>query len=221
MWTSTALKMLTVFGYISTATAQCPTFDVTDEWYSTSENCGNPNDPVTDCNGNDQTNYSSVLFYTDGSEETLIEVVGSTYYTFTYTGILWSHLLLFDGCGGDLIWGTFNCAPWDLTVWSTGVMPMNMDASYTVALDLPEGEYLLLFGYLGIPQVQNLMAGCVSVTIGTPFFLNYEPEQPEEQEAKEEKPKVKYPRKVVHPVYGYCLEIEEGKYMNYLLQELN
>lgn len=216
----TILLLASLLVLVFNLSAQCPDFDHSTSWYFSEEHCGNPQLAVTDCVGNSQTNFTSVLFSTNGEDETVIEVVGSTYYTFNFTGYLWSHLLLYDGCGGDLIWGTFSCAPWDLAAWSTGVVPGSMAPSYTVGLNLPEGEYLLLFGYLGIPQVQNLMDGCVSVSIGAQPFLEIDDCEPLVE--IENNPEVydQFPKKIMHPVHGLLVIMPDGRAINTLFQQV-
>lgn len=216
----TTLLLASLLALVFNLAAQCPDFDHSSSSYLTEEHCGNSQLAIIDCWMYTQTNFSSVLFSTSGEDETIIEVVGNTYYTFNFTGYLWSHLLLYDACGGELIWGTFVCAPWDLTAWSTGVLQGNLAASYTVALNLPEGEYVLLFGYLGIPQVQNLMAGCVSVTIGAQPFLDIPPGEPWVEIEKNPEVNDQFPKKIMHPVHGLVVIMPDGRAINTLFQQV-
>lgn len=211
--------MLTAFGYISTASAQCPTF-ILDGYYGEYTYCGQSDstawDSQTPCGL--QYNYYSVEFSTDGSSPVMIEMVSEINYV-SNPNSPWNyaHAYLFDECYGNTVWSTSNGAcsvGWDLMT-PYGQVPSQ---GWLVELDLDAGTYVLIFGHVGA-QGGSAMFGCATVSIGTPFFLTYESYDLSYESY--ENSMVKYPRKVVHPVYGYCLEIEEGKYINYLLQELN
>lgn len=96
-----------------------------------------------------------------------------------------------------------------MTNWTTGIAQGSLSTSYTVSLNMPPGIYTLAFGYLGLPQVQNLIEGCVSVELGTPFFLNQEGKE-ELQNVDEETSFQRFPEKIIHPLYGFCVKMPDG-----------
>lgn len=188
---------------------QCPDEDATGLPFFTADHCGNPQSYFIDCNGNTQSNFTTIVFQVDGSGPVTIDVASSMNYTFAPYGSLWPHLLILDACGGTILWGTFTCAPWDMTNWTTGIEQGSLAASYSVSLNMPPGIYTLAFGYLGLPQVQHLIEGCVTVELGTPFFLNNNPE--DEEREKEKQVFQQVPEKIIHPLYGFCVKMPDGR----------
>lgn len=108
----------------------------------------------------------------------------------------------------------------------TGQPPWNFPThSYSISFDLAAGgEYWLLVGAPASPNNNNganYTYGCIDVLITGPAFLSFPEESETTPAQQEEVPVIKYPRKVVHPVHGFCIEYKKGRYINTLFQQLN
>lgn len=205
--TITALLLL----IYATSFGQCPTY-TTETNYDTFTYCGGdempPFDTFTPCGA--QTYYSSVAF-TAGNEPTQIVVSSQLNYTFNPFGPnIFAHMWVFDGCNGQPVWTTITgaCATGqDLLI--SGVVPAQ---NYDISLNLPPGDYIALFGYIGNPSIQHQIFGCVELSIGTPYFLELSPTDKSPTNNKETP--VIYPRKIMHPRHGFIVEYKEGYYID-------
>lgn len=154
----------------------CPD-TVTTTNYDTFVYCGGSNVPfstVTPCGI--QYNYMSVAF-TAGEQNTRITMTSEMNYTFSpFTSNVYAHLFIFDGCGMMPVYSTTTgaCAVGaDLLV--SGQVPAQ---NYDIEIALPQGDYVLIFGYIGlVTGGGQSMFGCAELTIGSPSFLDLQPEQ--------------------------------------------
>ena len=144
--------------------------------YDTFVYCGGENEPfstMTPCGI--QYSYMSVAF-TAGEGNTQISMTSEMNYNFApFTAWNYAHLFIFDGCNGMPVYSTTtgSCSVGaDLLV--SGQVPAQ---NYDIELALPQGEYVLIFGYIGLVTGggQNQF-GCAELTIGSPSFLDLEHE---------------------------------------------
>lgn len=166
------MKTLILFLLPFQIAAQCPTHTAT-TGYDTFQYCGGTVegfDTTTLCDV--QYNYATVAFSTSGVAPVQIEVTSAMNYTWNPNGAnVYAHLWIFNECHVDPVWTTTGgaCA----TGTGEGGYPSQ---NYMAWVDLPAGDYVLLFGYVGSPLGgAQSMTGCVEVTIGYPTVLELLP----------------------------------------------
>jgi hypothetical protein len=193
----------------------CPTFTMTGA-YEEFTYCGGENpepfDTQTPCGV--YTHYYTVAFEAQ-QPYTSIAVTSALQQNFDMGGVInFAHISVVDECNGDVMFNTYGLAcsvGSDLAL--TGGWPSQ---NYTVDLALPDGDYILVFGY----ATQPLQFGCVTVGIGNPVFLEL---VNEEEFQIQESPNVLFrkPRKILHPMHGVLIEHPNGRLTDLMNRQLN
>lgn len=191
--------------------AQCPTYTTTTN-YDTFTYCGEdempPFDTFTPCGA--QTYYSTIAF-TATEQPTQISVTSQLNYIFSPFGVnILAHIWIFDGCNGTPVYTTITgaCATGQGLLVS-GVVPAQ---NYDISLNLPPGDYIALFGYIGNPSNQHQIFGCVDISIGAPYFLELSPT--DKSPTDDNETPVIYPRKIMHPRHGFLVEYKARYYID-------
>lgn len=183
----------------------CPTFIMTGN-YEEFTYCGGENpesfDTQTPCGT--YTHYYTVEFQSQ-QPYTSIAVSSAMQQNFDLGGAInFAHISVIDECGGDVVFNTNTGA---CSVGSelalTGGWPSQ---GYTVDLALPDGDYILIFGYANQP----LQFGCVTVGIGNPVFLELVDEH-ESNNDMAARVLFQRPRKIFHSKYGVLIQHPNGR----------
>jgi hypothetical protein len=158
------ILLLPIFTY-----AQCPTYEIGSigyvEFCLTQEETYN----FTNCIGLQQ--YGTSIAFTVEVQPTYIEVNSDLWYSMCTNCDVWAHLYITDGCTGDQIWNTSNCAGQNLLVNSETnyggfvTHPSWPGTNWWVELNLPPGNYVMHTGGVGVTGIGANMIGCMDVTI--------------------------------------------------------
>lgn len=191
--------------------------------YYTATYCGEngpflPTLSMLPCTVMEQYWYSTIEFeVTNPIDTIMLEVNSDLNYIFYPNGPnLFAHTVISNACDGEMIWNSINgiCSMNENTIIFDSPFPSN---EYLVGIILEEGTYILHFGYIATENLQGQITGCVTVTIGNPFFLNLKPDEINQwgEENKEEDEKRKRYIKTIDRIHGLLIiDTYLNKYYN-------
>jgi len=144
--------------------AQCVEFDLPFQITECWEAPGTPYPFSFECN--DITIGQQYWWCFEKSDDLPLTIIiqSDLNYEWQPNGSVWAHFYLFDGCMGELVFGTTSCA-WGDVVLNDWDFPNGwISQNYEITLEIPAGEYCIMTGNVGI-QTDNEVEGCLTFTV--------------------------------------------------------